>query len=779
MAWSLAALAASGCGPSEPPAPPPLVPQIAGTAAIGGLSAPVVVVRDRWGVPHIEAASQADLFFAQGFVQAQDRLFQMDLWRRSVQGRLSEVLGGNFIERDAMTRRMQYRGDLEAEWATYGPDVRAVATAFTRGVNAWVALARERPPEEFVLAGWLPEPWAPGDLLNRTDAFVASLPGAQDEVFRARLVAAIGTRAADALLPLNGGFATTVPHGLDPDIVSPIVAAALGRVGTPPFFTGLAARVLPTQAGAAPAAHPSLDAGSNAWAIRGSRSGTGSPLLATDPHRLLANPSLRYLVHLKAPGWHVIGATAPWLPGVAIGHNERIAWSLTALRTDTQDLYLERTNPENPRQVWEGGEWVDMEASRQAIGVKGRGKPFEYEELRTRRGVVVAVDAERNFAYVVRWSGTEPGTAAELGALAINRAASWPEFRAAVARWKMPAVEFVYADVDGHVGRQTAGLTPVRRGSHGAMPAPAWTGEHDWRGWMPPADRPEAFDPREGYVVSANDSRARRERIAGRLAVSGTLSVADLTQLQRDVLSRDAERIVPLLEKLRGEHTDVEAVRRALVQWDRQVTADGSAARMYVAWERLLLRRLAAMKIPEALVDAFLARGRQALLAALVRPSATWFDGDVVRGRDALLLDVLAEAIDEGAPRHDLTAVAPKGLNHVLFAHPLGVTPAARDRFNRGPFVLPGYAESVFSVAGAAPERMVGSSFRAVFDLADWDRSVATQAPGQSGSPSSSHFSDLAQSWAAGEYFPLAFTEAAVKAHAATTLTLDPVDTGN
>jgi penicillin amidase len=647
-------------------------------------------------------------------------------------------------------------------------------------VNAWVALARERPPEEFVLAGWLPESWAPEDLLNRTDAFVASLPGAQDEVFRARLVAAIGPRAADALLPLDGGLATTVPRGLEPDIVSPIVGAALGRVGTPPFFTGLAARVVPEPADAQPAPLGPLDTGSNAWAIRGSHSDTGSPLLATDPHRLLANPSLRYLVHLKAPGWHVMGATAPWLPGVAIGHTERMAWSMTAVRADTQDLYLERTNPDNPRQVWDDGRWADMEASRQVIGVKGSSKPFEYEELRTRRGVVVALDAERNLAYVVRWSGTEPGAAAELGTLAINRAASWPDFLAAVARWKMPAVEFVYADVDGHVGRLVAGHTPVRRGNNGAMPAPAWTGEHDWRGWTPPEERPTAFDPRAGYVVSANDSLARRNRIAERLAVPGSFSVADFIELQRDVLSRDAERIVLPLEKLRAERADVEAARRELVQWDKQLTADGAAARLYVVWERLLLRRLATRRIPEPLVDGFLARGRQALIAALVQPSGSWFDGNVTRDRDVALLDALAEAIGEGASRHDATAVTARGLHHVLFAHPLGVTPAARDRFNRGPFVLPGYAETVFSVAGAVPERMVGPSFRAVFDLADWDRSVATQAPGQSGSPSSPHFSDLARSWAAGEYFPLVFTEAAVKANAATTLTLLPTpDAGN
>ena len=205
------------------------MPQVSGTLAVAGLTAPVRIVRDTWGVPHIYAQSQDDLFFAQGFVQAQDRLFQMDLWRRSAQGRLSEVLGPNFIERDAMTRRMQYRGDPAAEWASYGPDAKAIAEAFVRGVNAWVALARERPPEEFVLAGWKPEPWSADDLLNRTDAFTAS-GDALDEVFRARLVAAVGLARARLLLP--GERAIEAPAGLDAAAVpdsSPRRSAASGR----------------------------------------------------------------------------------------------------------------------------------------------------------------------------------------------------------------------------------------------------------------------------------------------------------------------------------------------------------------------------------------------------------------------------------------------------------------------------------------------------------------------------------------------------------------------
>jgi penicillin amidase len=506
-----------------PPTLPPLIAQLSGAFETAGLSAPVRIVRDTWGVPHIYALNQDDLFFAQGFVQAQDRLFQMDLWRRSVQGRLSEVLGANFVERDAMTRRVQYRGDPEAEWASYGPDAKTIAAAFVGGINAWVALARARPPEEFVLAGWKPELWAPGDLLNRTDAFVAS-GDAIDEASRRRL--------------------------------SGVVVDAIRRVGTPPFFVGLAA---PVQI--SPKAEPA---------------GATTP----EPARTLAHPSPRYLVHLKAPRWNVIGATAPWLPGVAVGHNERIAWNPSPFDADTQDVYAERPGP-SPRDV-----------VKEPIVVKGRSTPFVFDIERTPHGVVVASDRAHDLAFTVRWSGMESGAAAELGALAIDRARSWMEFREAAARWKMPARKFLYSDVDQNTGFQVAALVPIRRAS-------------EWIGWRTVDDLPHAFN------VAARTT-----------AVSG--------------------------------------------------------------------------------------------------------------------------------PQNE----------SAVFAHPLGITDAARRRFNVGPLTPRGRA--------AAP-------FSATFDAADWDRSSAINAPGQSGSPESPHFADLAKIWAAGESFPLAFSDRAVQVNAETTLTLIPL----
>ena len=595
--------------------------QVSGALEVSGLTAPVRIVRDRWGVPHIYAQNRDDLFFAQGFVQAQDRLFQMDLWRRAAQGRLSEVLGPNFVARDVMTRRMQYRGSLAAEWASYGPDTQAIAAAFVRGINAWVTLARDSPPEPFVLAGWTPGIWAPADLLNRTDAF-ASSGDAVDEIFRARLVAALGAPRVDALL--SGDRAAVVAPGLDLAVVSPLVADAIRRAGAPPLFLALAS---PVSAPPVPADQPVKE--KNAVAIA----------------RALDHPSPRYLVHLNAPGWNVIGATAPWLPGVAAGHNERVAWSMTAFDADTQDVYVEKLNPSNAHQVEDEGKWTDTAILADVIHVKGRPKPFTFDHERTRHGVIVASDKARNLAYAVQWSGSEPGTAAGLGALALDTARSAPEFRAALVHWKMPPRIVNYQDVDGASASQAAAWIPVRAAGNGALPVPGWTRAYDWRGWRTLDDLKPASTP----------SIARR--------------ILDFARAH-------SERADMLLRQLR--------------------------------------------------------------------------DADSLKAQQTLIADTVAELARE---REAGARMA------VTFAHPLAVTAAARSRFNIGPLDPPR--------AGTPP-------FALAFNPSRWDRTSAINAPGQSESPDSPHFADLAVMWSAGDSFALPFSERAVQAGAETTLTLTP-----
>ncbi len=652
---------------------------------VTGLSQPVRVVRDTWGVPHISAKNEHDLFLAQGFVQAQDRLFQMDLWRRSVQGRLSQVLGPNFIDRDAMTRRMQYHGDLAAEWESYGPGTRAIVEAFVTGINAWVVRARADLPQEFALAGWRPELWTPDDLLNRTDAFLAS-GDASLEALRAQLAAAVGVERAAALMP--GDLPRGLPKDLDAGRAGVVLEDALRRVGTTPFFSGFA----------------SSFAGSNVWAIAGSRTSTGAPLVANDPHRPLVTPSLRYLVHLQAPGWNVIGATAPWLPGVAIGHNEHVAWGMASQPADTQDVQAEPSN-------------AVVERVKDPIVVKGEAKPVAFEREYTRNGVVVASDRQHQLVFTVKWRGFEPGSAGELGALAIDRAGGASEFRRALSRWKFPVVDVVFADAAA-IGHQIVGA-----------PEPAGGGP---------------------VLIAANANEARLNRLKELLGGGGKYSIDDVKMQQHDLTSWNAEQLVPRLASVRSSDARVDDVRRRLLAWNRRVTAGSVEAALYVAFERALWRKISEARVPAAVLDDYLAR-------------ATFSLPDAMKAPNAMLLEALGIA----------AAQSTSALPSMTFRHPLAITQAARHRFDVGPFMPGGYDGTVnaffsrFNIDN-------GASFREILDVADWDRSVATNAPGQSEYPRSPHFSDLAKLWASGEYFPLAFSDRAIQGNAESTLTLQP-----
>jgi acyl-homoserine lactone acylase PvdQ len=415
-----------------------------------------------------------------------------------------------------------------------------------------------------------------------------------------------------------------VPSGLEVAAISPVVGDVIRRAGARPFFMGLAA--------------PVATVSSNGDADR-----TG-----VEPNRTvqrLDHPSRRYLVHLNAPGWNVIGATAPWLPGIAVGHNNHIAWDTAAIGADTQDVFVEKLNPSNPHQVWENGRWVATRIVTEPIVIRGNPKPFMFDAEFTRHGAIVASDGERHLAFALRWSGTEPGAAPQLAVLALNRASSWPELTAAVARWKVPALRVTYAGADGRRGSLAGGVIPVRRGWNGALPAPAWPGAYEWTGWQSPA---------------STSAGAR------------TAAASAIAQLARD----PADRVAALLQNL---------------------SRAGAGA-------------------------------------------------DSLRLQRALIVDAIAESMRAHAPA-----------DAVVFEHPLAISAAARRRFNIGP---------IKPVAGA------GGPFAIASDPVDWDRSAAMNAPGQSGSPDSAHFSDFARKWAAGERVELAFTDAAVQAAAESTLTL-------
>src|SRR5262249_46308124 len=344
------------------------------------------------------------------------------------------------------------------------------------GVNAFIQISSRRLPIEFELTGIKPEPWTPEVCLTRMAGYIMTGNAAR-EVLRAQLVKAVGPENAGELAETDPFKKLVVPEGLD--------------------LTGINSKILAgaTQA-SAPVSFATIE-GSNNWVVDGTKTSSGKPLLANDPHRTLLLPSLRYLVHLVGPGWNVIGAGEPTLPGVAAGHNERIGFGFTIVGIDQQDLYVEEINPADPTQYRYKGRWEKMKIEREVVTVKGNPAPYEAEvELRfTIHGPVIYEDKTLHRAYALRWVGSEPGSAGYLASLSLNRAKNWQEFLKALERWRVPSENLVYADVDGNIGWQAAGSAPIRKGWSGLLPVPGSSGKYEWNGWLPLSELPRAYNP--------------------------------------------------------------------------------------------------------------------------------------------------------------------------------------------------------------------------------------------------------------------------------------------
>jgi penicillin amidase len=426
---------------------------IDGTKKVAGLQQNVTVIRDRWGVPHIYARNEHDLFLAQGFVTAQDRLFQMELWKRVGQGRLAEVFGTAYLERDINARRLAYRGSMEAEYASYSPDAKQIIEAFTQGINAEIgqrmALGDRGLPLEFRLAGFKPETWKPEDVLSRMAGFPMTR-NSVSELLHAKLVTLLGVTKASALLGLDPPvLLDPAPgedlSGLSPELLRNIQGSDSSITMPPSFAKGFQ---LPDEPRGGEWA-------SNNWVVSGTLTESKRPLLMNDPHRTVDKaPSFRYIVHLVAPGWDVIGATEPASPGVEDGHNERVGWGWTIFGMDQQDLYLEKLDPNDPLRYKTENGWEQMQVEKSTFHV--RGGPDVTKSLKfTRHGAVVWDDPVSHRALALRWVGAEPGTAGYLACLTLDRVQNWQQFEEAVKRWKLPTHNIVYADIDGNIGANT------------------------------------------------------------------------------------------------------------------------------------------------------------------------------------------------------------------------------------------------------------------------------------------------------------------------------------
>jgi penicillin amidase len=752
---------------------------------VAGLTGQASIVIDRWGVAHIYAKTRRDAFFLQGYNAARDRLWQIDLWRKRGLGRLAENFGPAYVEQDRAARLLLYRGDMSAEWAAYPADAKGMTEAFVAGINAYVeeVLAGAQPmPVEFGLTDTRPDRWQIADAVRiRSHALVSNILA---EVMRARVACGGGLDATALMWKLEPAHTVKLPEGLDP------CSVPLSVLQT--YQLGVGAVAFQPPAPDDPARKPGSE-GSNGWVVAPERTATGRAMLANDPHRALGVPSLRYVVHLDAPGLSVIGAGEPALPGISFGHNGRIAWGLTILNTDQEDLQVYDLRPGDPQSYRYGQGWEKIRTVEETIAV--RGEPSRTVALRfTRHGPVLALDEKAGKAFALRSVWSEPGTAGYFASAWMLGARNWAEFRRGQRHWGTPPLNLIYADSRGNIGWTAAAKLPVRRNWDGLLPVPG-DGRYEWRGFHPGTALPSRYNPPEGWIATANEmnlpvdypaearnlgfewaERSRFERIAEVLSAKSAVTIDDMLALQVDSHDVMARRLLALIRPLSASDPRGKAALALLNTWDANESTDSAAAALYQMWvTRFLGTAVIAAQAPPQVRPLLGAGSLDVIISRLEAPDAALRDM-----RDRILVETLSAAYAALEVRLGTDAAAWFwGALHQATVIPAVAPladPALRARMTVGPVAVPGSGSTpiALSFRGTDFTPTSGASVRIAIDVGDWDRSRFINMPGQSGDSSSPHYRDLFPLWADGRAVPLLFSRPAVMREADTILALSP-----
>jgi penicillin amidase len=786
---------------------PGLAAQQTSTLTVPGLEQPVEILKDKWGISHIYAETEHDLFFAQGYSAARDRLFQFEIWRAQATGTTAEILGPRAIERDHGRRLFKFRGDMIDEMNHYHPRGASIITAFVDGVNAYIAEAMEEPDElplPFQLLGIEPKPWTPEVIISRHQGLLGNIG---EELRTGRAVCEIGEEAVKA---------TQYYHPHEPDLsLDPMINcqsllendilhlynAYRSSIDFRPEDIQLAANRNEAGAFAEIAAVMAAeqaelekrsidDIGSNNWVVSGDLTQDGWPLMINDPHRAQAVPSLRYWAHLVGPGWNVIGGGEPTIPGISIGHNEYGAWGLTVFRTDGEDLYVYETNPDQYRYQ---GQWEDMEIIVETINVKGA-DPVTVELKYTRHGPVAFEDSDNNLAYALRPAWMEIGGAPYLASLRMDQARTWEEFRDASNYSHIPGENMIWADRDGNIGWQAVGIAPIRRNFSGMVPVPG-DGRYEWDGYLEIRNKPHEFNPERGYIETSNSNHTppdfphldaiaytwtdpfRWARGSEVLGSGRKFNMMDMIALQHDYLSIPARTLVPMLAPLEADNSRVEEARQRLLDWDFVLDKDSVEAGIYVAFERQLLDNIELLKIPEPAQD-YLSIGMKTTIDMLLAPDGD-FGADPINGRDQFLLRTLAEAVeilsDKLGRNPDNWVYGQTDYKHVILRHPLSpaVNDDLRQRLEVGPAPRGGNGFTLGNT-GSGDNQTSGASFRIFVDTRDWDNTLGMNTPGQVGDPDHPLYDNLFELWANDRVFPAFYSRDKIESVLFETVILQP-----
>jgi penicillin amidase len=807
------------------------IPRTDGTITVAGLSAPVEIVRDAYGVAHIYANSTEDLFFAQGYTHAQERFWQMEFQRRTAAGRLSEIFGEATLATDRYLRHFNFIHSTEEAYALLDDETKRAIDAYTAGVNTYIA--DRRPAQlglEFALLGlqgteWAIEPWTPIDSMSWGYMMIFDQGSQPDqELYVANLIGAIGLDRFNDLYPFYRDDRPTI---IDPAEFT-IDAAPLAALSDDElrYLLDLSRAVAAAGDSRPPllaAIMTPYGAGSNSFAIAGERTASGDAILANDPHMGVRMPALWYEVGMHCTvksdecPYEFRGFSLPGVPGILIGHNDRIAWGLTNAAFDAEDVFIERVNPDNPNQYEVNGEWVDMEVRCEEIAVRGWDKPDVIFVRSTRNGVVASdslVSASRfgatddgtePYALSFAWTGLGPVQTVRAVHMMI-RAQNWDDFLEAAQYFEAGKQNLLYADVDGNIGYVMPGKVPVRAGGDGTIPVPGWNDDYIWTGFIPYEDAPRVLNPAQGFIVTANNPQLRAEDfpyLLGRfhdqgqraeritemiLADADKITLQDAQAIQTDNGSLSALEVIPYLRQLSIDDPAVAAARDRLVGWSGQMHRDSAEAALYnLFWVRLIANTYNDQLLPDYYPDGKDSTA-DSMFLILQDPAKGWWDdartADVTETRDDVLRRSLTEAYADGVATlgEDVNGWGWGDLHTIEFrSATLGESGIGfiENLFNRGPFPVSG-SESV-------PQKTcwdVNDGFgvtcipalRQIIDLGNLDNSLMIHSVGQSGHPMDAHYDDLIDLWRNFQYHPSNWSRAAAEGGEHEVLVLEPAD---
>lgn len=759
---------------------------------IQGISDEVEVLRDNYGINHIYANNQDDMFFMQGYLAAKDRLFQFEIWRRQATGTVSEVFGEEEIDRDIGTRLFKFRGDIKDELNHYHKDGFKIVSSFVSGVNKYIEEVNSNPellPIEFKVLGIKPDIWTNEVVISRHQGLLGNI---DQELNIGRAVSLIGEKKVKELMWFHPKEPSLkLDKTITYDDLKQDILRLYNAYREPIKFKGeyvldkYRSKDLMANVDESNLISDEYSIGSNNWALSGNKSFNGFPILANDPHRSLSNPSLRYMAHLVAPGWNVIGGGEPEIPGISIGHNGIGAWGLTVFRTDAEDLYVYELNPSNLNQYRHNGQWKEFNKINETIKVKNKSN-IDVELLYSVHGPVTLVDKNRNKAYAIKNGWSEIGGSPYLASLRMDQAKNWEEFRDACTYFNIPGENMVWADKYGDIGWQAVGIAPIRKNHSGLVPVNG-NGKFDWEGYLPIIEKPNSFNPENGYLSTANQNVTpesynrwdavgydwsdpyRGNRIKSVIESKEKFNMEEMIDLQVDYYSMPSEEIIKLASGNISNYIDY---FEKLEKWNNVLDKNSIEAGIYVEWQSQIYFEFINTYVPNS-VKKYL----DIQIFRIIETISNMNESN----RAKFLNKTFNASIDNLKDRYGEDSknwvYGQDEYKHVKIYHPLEnvVNDSIKGLVELKTYPRGGDGFTPGSTSSNLNQRS-GGSFRVVINTKDWDKSFATNSPGQSGDPNSKFYKNLYEDWANDKFFPLLFSKSKVLRNLSDRKVYRPID---